>query len=236
MEIKLNLEQVSYLKGLDSKKKQRKFLLDCLVEGIIGESVKIKDDKCEVCLMYPKIKDSNKCEGCDSCIKNYLENDPYFISSMSRKVTDSPSKETEEINRLNPLYTTTTAPRTFENIKNRQEYGTGNFDFGKAYVEAIDRIIPKGELLKFDKIIEDSQEKSQQELFDYLNDEFNVPALKYQMDAIEKIVLQMNKLDESAKSEKKWNEKQLFDAYNKSIASHLERKKFVKFIELLKSN
>jgi len=43
MEITLNSEQVSYLKSLDSKKNQRKFLLDCLVESIIGESVKFED-------------------------------------------------------------------------------------------------------------------------------------------------------------------------------------------------
>lgn len=34
MEIKLNLEQLSYLKSLDSKKKKRKFLLDCLIEDV----------------------------------------------------------------------------------------------------------------------------------------------------------------------------------------------------------
>lgn len=34
MKIKLNPEQLSYLKSLDSKKKKRKFLLDCLVEEI----------------------------------------------------------------------------------------------------------------------------------------------------------------------------------------------------------
>jgi len=41
MQIELNLKQLSYLKGLNSKKKQRKFLLDCLVENAIGESEKI---------------------------------------------------------------------------------------------------------------------------------------------------------------------------------------------------
>jgi len=51
-------------------------------------------------------------------------------------------------------WTTTTAPRTFEGILNRQEYGTEDFNFGKAYVEAIDRIIPQNELLKFDAMDE----------------------------------------------------------------------------------
>ncbi len=36
----LNDEQLNYLKSLDSKKKRRKFMLDCLVESVIGESVK----------------------------------------------------------------------------------------------------------------------------------------------------------------------------------------------------
>lgn len=40
MKIELNPKQLSYIKGLDSKKKQRKFLLDCILENIIGESQK----------------------------------------------------------------------------------------------------------------------------------------------------------------------------------------------------
>ena len=34
MKLKLNSEQIAYLKGLDSKKKKRKFIIDCLVENI----------------------------------------------------------------------------------------------------------------------------------------------------------------------------------------------------------
>lgn len=34
MKLNLTLEQLAYLKSLDSKKKKRKFLLDCLVECI----------------------------------------------------------------------------------------------------------------------------------------------------------------------------------------------------------
>jgi hypothetical protein len=45
MQIEINEEQIEYLKGLDSKKKQRKFLLDCLVDSIICESVKINSTK-----------------------------------------------------------------------------------------------------------------------------------------------------------------------------------------------
>lgn len=35
----LNEEQKNYLKGLNSKKKRRKFIIDCLVENLIGERV-----------------------------------------------------------------------------------------------------------------------------------------------------------------------------------------------------
>ena len=38
--MKLNPKQLSYIKGLDSKKKQRKFLLDCILENVIGKSRK----------------------------------------------------------------------------------------------------------------------------------------------------------------------------------------------------
>jgi len=40
--IKLNPEQLQYLKSLDSKKKKRKFLLDCLVEEIEVKNLKAK--------------------------------------------------------------------------------------------------------------------------------------------------------------------------------------------------
>lgn len=42
MEIKLTLEQIAYLKSLDSKKKKRKFLLNCFVESIEVEENPIK--------------------------------------------------------------------------------------------------------------------------------------------------------------------------------------------------
>jgi hypothetical protein len=37
MKIELTKSQISYLKSLDSKKKKRKFLLDCLIENICVE-------------------------------------------------------------------------------------------------------------------------------------------------------------------------------------------------------
>jgi len=37
MKIELTKSQISYLKSLDSKKKKRKFLLDCLVENVCVE-------------------------------------------------------------------------------------------------------------------------------------------------------------------------------------------------------
>jgi len=48
--MKLTEEQLSYLKSLESKKKRRKFMLDCLVESVIGESGKIDQD------IYQKVK------------------------------------------------------------------------------------------------------------------------------------------------------------------------------------
>lgn len=45
MSLNLNPEQIAYLKGLDSKEKRREFLLDCLVENVIGESAEIDPSK-----------------------------------------------------------------------------------------------------------------------------------------------------------------------------------------------
>ncbi len=40
----LSPEQLAYLKSLESPKKRRKFMLDCLVENVLGESVKFEEE------------------------------------------------------------------------------------------------------------------------------------------------------------------------------------------------
>jgi hypothetical protein len=295
MEIKLNLEQVSYIKSLDSKKKQRKFLLDCLVESIIGESVKIEDEKCILCRRYPKIKDSNKCESCDFCIKNSLENDPYFIELRSGKIsdlpsktyvrngdkfyaeghsfktndqisiksadgkvikkgvvkkvylpnefsvildgsswgnmpycnlivelemTDSPSKKTEEINRLNPLYTTTTAPRTFEG---------NNSNFGV-----------QDELLKFDAMEEINEEFEKNIKTNLLARGFSVSQVLNNRGligaTIEETIDEMKKHHESANSEKKYTEEDMFNCFQESrITNAMIGFKHIDFAQYLNS-
>lgn len=40
----LTPEQLAYLKSLESPKKRRKFMLDCLVENALGESVKFEEE------------------------------------------------------------------------------------------------------------------------------------------------------------------------------------------------
>lgn len=130
MELKLNLEQVTYLKDLDSKKKQRKFLLDCLVDSIIGESEKISDLPSK--LYEIKLVESEKFNCYHPEIEKIIrqivvENDNCV------KITDLPSKEAEEINRLNSHYTTTTASKTFQGDT---------------------KIVEQDELLKFDALEE----------------------------------------------------------------------------------
>ena len=75
--MELNSEQIAYLKSLYSKKKKRKFLLNCLIENVeIIESKKI--ERCEVCQMFPKIEGANKCESCYSFVKHIVETSPEF--------------------------------------------------------------------------------------------------------------------------------------------------------------
>lgn len=83
----LDEEQKNYLKSLDSKKKRRKFMLDCLVESVIGESAKIDTSKVVV------FKDGV-----------FKTSDPEMICAMNAWVD-----KTE-------LFTSTTAPRTFEGL------------------------------------------------------------------------------------------------------------------------
>jgi len=90
MNLNLNTEQIAYLKGLDSKEKRREFLLDCLVENVIGESEKI------IFGNFDFLKDADS---------------PRYLFPH----------EMEQIQRLNPSFTNTTAPRTFEQLQNKDE-------------------------------------------------------------------------------------------------------------------
>lgn len=88
----LTNEQIAYLKSLDSKKKRRKFFLDCLVENVIGESEKNNQDA---------LVGIQK-----------LSNLPRYLFPH----------EMEQIQRLNPSFTNTTAPRTFEGIDEESKW------------------------------------------------------------------------------------------------------------------
>jgi len=93
--MELSKEQIAYLKSLDSKKKKRKFLLDCFIENVeISESEKI--ERCEVCQMFPKIEGSNKCESCHSCVKHFIETSPEF-AKYREKPKYSPEINQREI-------------------------------------------------------------------------------------------------------------------------------------------
>jgi len=239
MEITLTLEQISYIKSLDSDKDRKEFLLTAIIGNItsLGESAKFempKEKEAEynrkLANMREQFENNNWAgeSGCNnllqkhiSDVESYIENKSvesfltianiavkdetlslencqdfknksvhykqYELASkfrqkekdildtfgreklyelvqsgviqmsdciwaLERKISGSPSK-------INPIpkemdWTTTTTPRTYQGILNNQEYGTSNFDFGKAYGEAMDRIIPQDELLKFDAMDE----------------------------------------------------------------------------------
>jgi len=103
--IKLNPEQLAYLKSLDSKKKKRKFLLDCLIENIEISKIEMhfsyaqkpideseKNEKCVLCQIFPREENSIKCESCSCAIKHVIQNDPFF-----QKFITKPNYSTEEI-------------------------------------------------------------------------------------------------------------------------------------------
>lgn len=185
MTITITEEQVSYIKGLDSKKKQRKFLLDCLVEQIttIGESVKISDSPSK--LYEIKLVESEKFNCYHPEIEKIIrqivgENDNCV------KITDLPSKEAEEINRLNPHYTTTTAPRTFE---------IENSDFGV-----------QDELLKFDALEENPIK---------IEKKIKILSKEYLITEKDENEFTIVKSDEVA-NEKKYTEEDMFKCFQES--------------------
>lgn len=198
----LTSEQIAYLKELDSKKKRRKFLLDCLVESVIGESEKynyktqneiakdllnhvpsksdieftenglwrfkstttaprtfesipkqikisgcdtlkgnynvkaidkkdellkfdvLGNEKCDICRIYDKIKDSNKCESCNSCVKHIVENSPMFEKYRSDKSANYEAKFTY-LDMVIAFYKgRQISPRVVLETKNEITYGT----------------------------------------------------------------------------------------------------------------
>lgn len=119
--MKLSEEQIAYLKGLDSKKKQRKFLLDCFVDNLI-----------------------------DEFNKNYIIT-LSGIKKISDLPSENIDKGIEELKKIykchdEQLFTNTTAPRTFEN---RQEYSTKDYDFEKGIKESIEMRIPHNPEAKY---------------------------------------------------------------------------------------
>lgn len=103
--MELSKEQIAYLKSLDSKKKKRKFLLDCLIENIEISKIEMhfsyaqkpideseKNEKCVLCQIFPREENSIKCESCSCAIKHVIQNDPFF-----QKFITKPNYSTEEI-------------------------------------------------------------------------------------------------------------------------------------------
>jgi hypothetical protein len=92
----LTPEQLAYLKSLESPKKRRKFMLDCLVKNALGESVK-----------SVKISELENFE-INEHIKQYL------LSPQGCIVRDKKNSEGTKFDF--PSYQTSTAPETFKKI------------------------------------------------------------------------------------------------------------------------
>lgn len=106
--MELSEKQLAYLKSLDSKKKKRKFLLDCLIENVESPRIEMRfsyeqkpffldevvnsKKKCALCSIYDTIEGSNKCESCHSFVKHSIENDPFFQKFSNPKPNYSPEE------------------------------------------------------------------------------------------------------------------------------------------------
>lgn len=167
--MKLNPKQLSYLKGLDSKKKQRKFLLDCILENVIGESdnetlnlkLDLKHEKMlELINDYKNqsVKDvfsSIKTENLEAKEIIAKSKEPQPPMEFCVQITDLPVVEYCEICHRYPKIENSNKCESchscvkhiiendpiFEKYRKKtpQEYTTNDFDFNKGYRDAIEK-------------------------------------------------------------------------------------------------
>jgi len=87
----LTSEQIAYLKALDSKKKRRKFMLDCLVESVLGESMKFEEEINRLNVVYQK-------STAPATLKGLLQFCGVSDEQMSKSVfRESANKETQHL-------------------------------------------------------------------------------------------------------------------------------------------
>lgn len=140
----LNEEQKDYLKTLESKKKRRKFFLDCLIQNVLSSEVK-----------STKISDFPS--------KEFISTNNYFKEN----------EELEQINRLNSQYFNSNTSTTlglnnqienllkFDILENSTSYGTFDKDGDLTLntenpFSATEKLIEKkNKLLKFDMLKND---------------------------------------------------------------------------------
>ena len=92
MKIELTKSQISYLKSLDSKKKKRKFLLDCLVENICVEetqSTKPNYSQEEIDLVAHYIEQRKLSEQGSELLKFDMFEKELKLENNSNSLTDS---------------------------------------------------------------------------------------------------------------------------------------------------
>jgi hypothetical protein len=145
----LNEEQLAYLKELESPKKRRKFMLDCLVENVLGESVKsvkiselphfiFKDGKLVV------EKDTPMCDflmsQCSTTAPRTFKenlNDERF-QLPSDVIQRSADLGLEGLRAINEAYEMAQKLKNDESTKKEtQHLETGDFDFNFSLVNAV---------------------------------------------------------------------------------------------------
>jgi len=100
MEITLTLEQISYIKSLDSSRKQKEFLLTAIIENItsLGESVKISKLPSQKYIFTPnglvpmskEFSDLIDSEGTFPWYSNSLKDVEEKFNKMVSKISDLP--------------------------------------------------------------------------------------------------------------------------------------------------
>jgi len=136
----LTPEQLAYLKNLESPKKRRKFMLDCLVENVLGESVKFEEEINRLNVVYQKSTTTRTFEGLlnNKEIQHLESGDFDFNFSLVnalRECADKSNFTNEEVDMAKNLMTE--REKFAENVKKIDEKKWTDEDMRKCFINGM---------------------------------------------------------------------------------------------------
>jgi len=208
-------EQLAYLKNLESPKKRRKFMLDCLVNNVLGESVKFTIDKGSL-KEGDIISFTATATTAPRTFEGILNNEQFQLPSDV--IQRSVDLGLEGLRAINEAYEMADKFKNDESAnKETQHLESGDFDFNFSLVNAMKECADKS---------------------NYTPEE--VDMAKNLMTEREKFAENVKKIDE-----KKWTDEDMEKCFNEAMFVAIDgcredllnpKKLFLKFLEELKNH